>query len=301
MEVGFIGLGRMGRPMAERLLFAGRVVHAFNRSRAPVDALAAKGARPASSLAEVASRADVVLTALPDEETVDRVYEELARHARAPQLYADHSTVSPELSRRCAERLRARGATFLDAPVSGGPEGAAAGTLTIMVGGPDDAFERALPVFRSYGQNIRRCGDVGAGEVVKLVNQLLTTVHAAAAAEAAVLAVKLGADPRLVFDVITTSLGASAMFSRDLPLILARDFSGGAMIRLYVKDLGIVRELARAVGAPLILGAVTEERFREAAARGMSDEDVAGLVRLWEEEAGVTVGGAPETSARHST
>ncbi len=299
MDVGFIGLGRLGRPMAERLLAAGHTVHAFNRSRAPVEALAAKGARPASSLADIAARADIVLTALPTEETVLAVYEELSRSARAEQLFLDHSTVSPDTSRRCASLLWARGARFLDAPVSGGPEGAAAGTLTIMVGGGAAAFERALPVLRAYGANIRRCGDVGAGEVVKLVNQLLTTIHALAAAEAMVLTAKLGADPELVFEVISTSLGASAMFRRVVPLILARDFSGGAMIRLYVKDLAIARALARSAGAPLPLGELTEQRFREAAARGMADEDVAAMVRLWEEAAGVSVRGpAPGTPAR---
>lgn len=282
MEVGFVGVGRLGRPMAERLLASGHVVQVYNRSRPAVDALVAKGARAAASLEDVAARAEVVLTALPTEESVASVYLELAGIARAGQLFIDHSTVGPETSRSCASLLAARGARFLDAPVSGGPEGAAAGTLAIMVGGEADALERALPILRAYGATIRRCGDVGAGEVVKLVNQLLTTIHAAAAAEAFVLATKLGADARLVFDLIAASLGASAMARRDVPLMLARDFGGGALVRLYVKDLALVRSLARSVDAPLVLGAVTEERFQAAAARGMAEDDVAGLVRLWE-------------------
>src|SRR5256885_13467674 len=131
-------------------------------------------------------------------ESVARVYEELARSARAGQVYADHSTVSLELNRRCSAQLRERGAQFLDAPVSGGPAGAQAGTLTVMVGGDKAAFDIALPVFQAFGKDLRLCGGVGAGQAIKLVNQLLVVVHTAAIAEAAVLCAKLGADPNTV-------------------------------------------------------------------------------------------------------
>ncbi|TMB17206.1 MAG: NAD(P)-dependent oxidoreductase [Deltaproteobacteria bacterium] len=288
-QVAFIGLGKMGRPMATRLLQAGHQVQAFNRSRGPVDELAKLGASPATSATEAATRAEVILTALPTAESVARVYEELARAARAGQLYADHSTVSLELNRRCATQLRERGAHFLDAPVSGGPAGAQAGTLTVMVGGDKAAFDIALPVFQAFGKNIRLCGGVGAGQAIKLVNQLLVGVHTAAIAEAAVLGAKLGADPRTVLDLIGTSFGGSTMMTRNLPRFISRDFGAATSVRLLLKDLGIIHDEAKGAQVPLLLGAVAEQRFLEAAARGLADQDMAALVRLWEEAAGVTV------------
>jgi 3-hydroxyisobutyrate dehydrogenase-like beta-hydroxyacid dehydrogenase len=290
MQVGFIGLGKMGRPMTERLLAAGHTVHVFNRSRGPIDALAAQGARPADTAKQVAERAEVILTALPTPDTVEQVYRDLTEAAHESQIYADHSTVSPGLNRRCAEQLAAKGASFLDAPVSGGPAGAQAGTLTVMVGGEQGTFDRALPVFQAFGKNIRLCGPVGAGQVVKLVNQLLVAVHTAAIAEAAVFGTSLGADPRIVLDLIGTSFGGSAMMSRNMPRFISRDFSAATPVSLILKDLGVIHHEASSANVPLLLGALTEQRFLEARARGMDDQDMASLVRLWEEPTGITLG-----------
>src|SRR2546427_1223792 len=165
-QVAFIGLGKMGLPMAARLLQAGHRVHAFNRSRAPVDALVKQGAEPAGSAAEAAARAEFVLTALPTPESVELVYDELAASARAGQVYADHSTVSLALNRRCAALLRPRGAQFLDAPVSGGPAGAQAGTLTVMGGGLRAPLHIAGPRVPAVGQHIRAGGGVGGGQAI---------------------------------------------------------------------------------------------------------------------------------------
>lgn len=288
-QIGFIGLGKMGMPMAARLLQAGHAVHVFNRSRGAMDALAKQGAQPAASAADAAQRAEVILTALPTQETVEQVFEELAASARAGQVYADHSTVSLATNRRCAERLLARGAKFLDAPVSGGPAGAKAGTLTVMTGGEQGAFEVALPVFQAFGKNIRLCGPVGSGQAVKLVNQLLVGVHTAAIAEAAVLGVKLGADPQTVLELIGTSFGGSTMMTRNLPRFISRDFSAATSVRLLLKDLGIIHDEAKAAQVPLLLGALAEQRFLEAMGRGFAEEDMASLVKLWEEPAGATV------------
>jgi 3-hydroxyisobutyrate dehydrogenase/2-hydroxy-3-oxopropionate reductase len=288
-QVAFIGLGKMGRPMAARIQQAGHQVHAYNRSRAPVDELSAMGAAPAKSAAEAAGRAEVILTALPTPESVGRVYEELSAGARAGQVYVDCSTVSPELNRRCAASLAARGAGFLDAPVSGGPAGAQGGTLTVMVGGEQAAFDAALPVFRAFGKNIRLCGGVGAGQAVKLVNQLLVGVHTAAIAEAAVLGASLGADPKVVLELIGTSFGGSTMMTRNLPRFISRDFSPATSVRLLLKDLGIIHAEAKKGQVPLLLGGLAEQRFVEACGRGLAEEDMAALVKLWEEPAGVTV------------
>jgi 3-hydroxyisobutyrate dehydrogenase-like beta-hydroxyacid dehydrogenase len=289
VEVGFVGLGKMGRPMTQRLLAAGHTVHVFNRSRGAIDALAKEGAKPADSAGQVAEQAEVVMTALPTTESVAAVFGEMATHARRGQIFIDHSTVSPGLNRWCAEQLRPTGADFLDAPVSGGPAGAQAGTLTIMVGGEQPVFERALPVLQAFGKNIQRCGSIGAGQVVKLINQLLVGIHTSAIAEAAVFGARFGADPQIVLDLIGTSFGGSTMMTRNLPRFISRDFSPATPVGLILKDLGLIHDEARNGGIPLLLGALAEQRFSEARARGLADEDMAALVKLWEEPTGVTV------------
>jgi 3-hydroxyisobutyrate dehydrogenase-like beta-hydroxyacid dehydrogenase len=290
VEVGFIGLGKMGRPMTQRLLAAGHTVHVFNRSRGAIDALVSEGATSAGSAVEVAQRAEIVMTALPTPDSVDAVYAEMARSARAGQIYIDHSTVSPGLNRACAQRLKEKGADFIDAPVSGGPAGAQAATLTVMVGGEQAVFDRALPVLQAFGKNIRLCGPIGAGQVVKLINQLLVGIHTSAIAEAAVFGVRFGADPQVVLDVIGTSFGGSTMMTRNLPRFMSRDFSPATPVGLILKDLGLIHDEAKAGGVPLLLGGLAEQRFSEANARGLANEDMAALVKLWEEPAGVSVG-----------
>jgi 3-hydroxyisobutyrate dehydrogenase/2-hydroxy-3-oxopropionate reductase len=275
--------------MTQRLLAAGHTVHVFNRSRGAIDALAVEGATPAASAGEVAQRAEMVMTALPTPESVQSVFTEIASVARSGQTFIDHSTVSPSLNRWCAEQLRSRGADFLDAPVSGGPAGAQSGTLTVMVGGEQAVFDRALPVLQAFGKNIRLCGPTGAGQVVKLVNQLLVGIHTSAIAEAAVFGVRFGADPQVVLDVIGTSFGGSTMMTRNLPRFIARDFTPATPVGLILKDLGLIHDEARAGGVPLLLGALAEQRFSEARARGLGDEDMAALVKLWEEPANVKV------------
>lgn len=289
MDVGFVGLGTMGRPMVERLLAAGHRVHVHSRSRGPVDALVAQGAIAADDAAAVAERSEIVLSALPTPDAVDEVYAALAAAARRGQVYADHSTVRPGQNRRWATALAARGADYLDAPVSGGPGGAAAGTLTVMVGGDAAAVERARPVFAAFGSTITHCGPVGAGQVVKLVNQLLVGVHTAAIAEAAVLGAKLGADPAVVLDLLGKSYGGSTMMVRHMPRFMNRDFSAATPVSLILKDLGLIHDEAKAAGVPLLLGGLAEQRFLEAVARGMGGEDMAALVKLWEGPAGVTL------------
>jgi 3-hydroxyisobutyrate dehydrogenase/2-hydroxy-3-oxopropionate reductase len=290
MKAGFVGLGKMGQPMVKRLLAAGFEVHVYNRTPQKTDVLVSEGAKAAESARQVAERADIVMTALPTTDTVEAVYAEMAEAARAGQVYVDHSTVSPGLNRSCAEQLQERGAGFLDAPVSGGPAGAQAGTLTVMVGGDQATFDKALPALQSFGKNIRLCGPTGAGQVVKLINQLLVGVHTSAIAEAAVFGARLGADPQVVLDLIGTSFGGSTMMTRNLPRFISRDFSPATPVSLILKDLGLIHDEAKNAQVPLLLGGLAEQRFLEARARGMGDEDMAALVKLWEEPAGATVG-----------
>jgi len=287
MKVGVIGIGKMGRPIAVRLIAAGHDVSICNRSdNAGVRELRDGGATVLGTPAELAAEAEVVLTELPTEDTVRQVYDDMAAVASNGQLYADHSTVSPGLNRHCAEILARRGASFLDAPVSGGPAGAEAGTLTVMVGGDEATFNRALPVFEAFGGKIRLCGGVGAGQAIKLVNQYLVAVHTMAASEAAAFAVQLGADLGTVQDVIGTSFGSSAMLLRNLPRFIARDFSPATPVGLIAKDLSIIHSEAQDAGMPLLLGGLVEQYYLEAKARGWTGEDMAALVKFWDRQAG---------------
>jgi len=292
MEIGFVGLGKMGRPMTEHLLRAGHRVHVHNRSRAVVDELAAQGAVAATSPREVAERAEMVMTCLTNTPAVEEVYfgpSGLFSAARAGQLFVDHSTVGLDTSRQCAERARAEGADFLDAPVSGGPAGAQGGTLTIMVGGEAATFERARPVFEAYGKNIRLCGPTAAGSAIKLVNQLLVAINTAGLAEALVFGMKAGADPQMILEVVGTGFGGSRMLERNVPLVLDRNFKAGTAVSLILKDLSLINDLAATLGTPLEMGARAQEVFDRAGAAGLGDDDMAGLVRPYERQAGVEV------------
>ena len=291
MELGFIGLGKMGRPMVERLLAGGHRMHVYNRSRAAVDELARQGATPATDAMEVASKCEAVMTALPTVDAVLSTYEAMAEVAHSGQVFVDHSTVSTDVNRECAARLASRAAQFLDAPVSGGPGGAANGTLTVMVGGDETAFNRMLPVFQLFGKNIKLCGRVGSGQAVKLVNQLLVGINTAAVAEAVVFGAKLGADPQVVLEMIGTSFGGSTMMTRNLPRIMKRDFTAATSVTLLLKDLGIIHDEAKKRGVPVLLGGLAEQRFLEAEARGWGQQDMSVLVQLWEEPAGTQVRG----------
>jgi 3-hydroxyisobutyrate dehydrogenase-like beta-hydroxyacid dehydrogenase len=294
MKVGVVGIGKMGRPIAERLIAAGHEVAICNRSEnAAVQSLRFRGASVRSSPRDLATDGAFVLTALPTEDAVRAVYAEMAEVARAGQVYADHSTVSPGLNRQCAETLAACGAAFLDAPVSGGPAGADAGTLTVMVGGDAATFQRALPVFEAFGAKIRLCGPVGAGQAIKLVNQYLVAVHTLAASEAAAFALQLGADLGTVQDVIGTSFGSSAMLLRNLPRYIARDFSPATPVGLIAKDLSIIHSEAAAGGVPLLLGGLVEQCYLEAKARGWAGEDMSALVKFWDREADAAGGSDP--------
>ncbi len=287
MKIGVVGIGKMGRPIAARLIAAGHDVAICNRSdNAGVKALREGGATVLGTPAELAAQTEVVLTALPTEDTVEQVYDDMAAVASKGQLYADHSTVSPGLNRHCAEILAKQGAGFLDAPVSGGPAGAEAGTLTVMVGGNEATFNRALPVFEAFGGKIRLCGGVGAGQVIKLVNQYLVAVHTMAASEAAAFALQLGADLGTVQDVIGTSFGSSAMLLRNLPRFIARDFSPATPVGLIAKDLSIIHSEAQEAGVPLLLGGLVEQYYVEAKARGWTGEDMSALVKFWDRQAG---------------
>jgi 3-hydroxyisobutyrate dehydrogenase len=287
-----IGLGKMGSPMARNLLKAGFPLTVHNRSRPAVDALVALGAVGVDGPAAVAAAADVILTSLPDPAAVEAVYlgpGGLVEAARAGQIYADTSTVGPQTSRTLGERLEKRGAAFLDAPVSGGVAGAEAASLTVMIGGEADAFERARPVLAGIGQRLHHVGPTGSGTIVKLVNQLLVGINMAGVAEALVLGTKAGADPRAMLEVLSSSFGGSRMLERAVPLFLDRGFAGGTPVDLIRKDLGLIADLADEVGVPLAEGVTARRVFDEAHAAGYGAQDMTAVVLPLERVAGVEV------------
>jgi 3-hydroxyisobutyrate dehydrogenase-like beta-hydroxyacid dehydrogenase len=292
MKVGFVGLGRMGRPMTENLLKNGFEVTVHNRSRGVVDELVKQGAKAGGLPRGVVEAADVVMTALPTVETVEEVYlgeDGLIPNARQGQVLIDCSTVGPETTRKCYEAARAKGVGFLDGPMSGGPAGATGGTLTYMIGGDADVFERAKPVFEATGKNIHHVGQSGAGTVVKLVNQLLVAIHTSAASEALAFAVKAGASPVAVQEVIGSSFGGSAMLNRNTPLIVKRDFEGKTSINLILKDLGLIGGVGRDIGARMLMTSLAQEIFKEARALGNGDNDMCSTVLTLEQIMGIEV------------
>lgn len=293
-KVGVVGTGKMGKPMTRNLIKSGYDVYVHNRSQAPVDELAKEGAHDAGSPKGIAQNSDVIVTSLPDPAAVQAVYlgeDGLVANARKGQLYVDTSTVDPGTSRTIAEKLKEKGADFLDAPVSGGVAGAEAGTLTIMVGGDQGAFDRARPVFDVLGQKAHLVGPSGAGTVIKLANQLLVGINMAGVAEALVLGVKAGANPDAMLEVLSTSFGSSRMLDRGVPMIAARDFGGGTPVDLLRKDLGLITDLASQMGVPLATGETARKVFDQAHDEDHGSEDMTAIVRPLEARAGVEVKG----------
>ena len=292
MKVGFIGLGKMGKPMVANLLKAGHQVVVHNRSRGVVEELAKAGAEAAVSPAEVVGKSEAVLTCLPTVEAVEAVYlgpEGLIGAARPGQVLVDHSTIGVADARRLAAAAAAGGVSFLDAPISGGVAGAVGGSLTIMVGGDQAAFDRMLPVFQAEGANIRLAGGAGAGTVVKLVNQLMLLVNMAGVVEGMVLGAKAGVDPQVMYDILSTGFARSGMMDRNTPFFLQRKFDAGTNISLYVKDTALYQQLAQELGVRILGGDLAAERIQEAVAQGLADSDLASLVLPLERLVGVEV------------
>jgi 3-hydroxyisobutyrate dehydrogenase-like beta-hydroxyacid dehydrogenase len=281
--VGFVGLGKMGAPMVRRLLGAGFDVVGANRSQGIVAELAREGMIPAADAATVGERAEVIMTALPDETSVEEVAGQLLGVVGPGKTMVEHSTISPPLARSLAARYADRGAGYLDAPVSGGPAGAEAGKLTVMAGGDPDLLAQVTPVLAAFGDPIRNCGGVGAGQAIKLVNQLLVGIHTSAAAEAAAFGAGLGIEFETIAEVIGTSFGSSAMLARNLPRFTAGDYRAATPVSLLRKDLSLIQGQADDIDVTLRLGRVARELFDEAAEKGMAGEDMAALFKLWSE------------------
>ena len=291
-KIGFIGLGIMGKPMSKNLLEAGHQVVVYDIEAAPVRELAAAGAGTASSPKEVAERSDLIITMLPNSPHVKAAVlgpGGVIEGAAPGALVIDMSSIDPIVAREVGAALNARSIRFLDAPVSGGEPKAIEGTLSIMVGGAAGDFEEALPVLKSMGASAVRCGDVGAGNVTKLANQIIVAVNIAALGEALVLATKCGVDPRQVFQAIRGGLAGSAVMEAKAPMALARNIKPGFRINLHVKDLGNALAAGHEVGVPLPLTAQLMEMMQALKVDGLGDADHGALIRYYEKLAAVEV------------
>ena len=294
-RIGLVGLGIMGRPMARNLLNAGYplVVHDINRDA--VAELAAAGAEPAASAREVAATTDVLITMLPDSPEVRDAYAGPGgafEAIRPGWLAIDMSSISPRVARELAERAGAGGATMLDAPVSGGDKGAIAGTLSIMVGGSKEAFDRAQPIFEVLGKTIVHVGPAGAGQVVKVCNQVVVAVVIEALSEALVLGAKAGVEPDRILDVLQGGLAATKVAELRRTNMLKGKFDPGFRIRLHLKDLRNALDLGREIGVALPATADVEQLMVAARTAGRGEYDHSGLITVIEDLAGYRVSGA---------
>ena len=292
-RIGFIGLGIMGRGMAHNLLKAGFDTRVWNRTASRMDELVAAGAAAAASPADLAAHSDLVITCVsdtPDVEAVILGQNGVIEGARASSLVIDMSTISPQATRDIAARLDARGVGMLDAPMSGGSEGAARGTLSIMVGGDARDVERALPVFQAMGKTITHVGGHGAGQTVKLVNQILVVVNALAMSEALLFAQAGGVDLQRTFDAVSQGAGGSWMFSNRAPQILARDWRPGFTVDLQQKDLRLVLAAADQFGVPVLATSLIFNLYRTLQAQGLGAEGNHALIKALEHLAGFEAG-----------
>jgi len=291
-KVGFVGVGTMGKLMAINLLKAHHQVTAFDLNPAPVEELREYGAESASSAAEAAAAGEVVITMLPSSPHVEEAVlgsGGILEGMKPGTVLIDMSTIDPLVSKRVAEQVQARGFRMLDAPVSGGSVGARDATLTIMVGGPADLFEECKPVLEAMGKNVIHCGDNGMGEVVKVVNNLIAGVSMAVVAEAYNIGIQAGADPKVMYDVISKSSGSCWAHDKVLPYPgvvpsapVNDDFAPGFMVDLMRKDLGLAMAAAQGLKAPALLASVAHELYGGASNLGYGRRDMSAVLKAVE-------------------
>lgn len=288
MNVAFLGLGTMGAPMAANILKRGHALAVWNRSPARAESLVTAGARLASSPADAARGAEFVLTMLSDVRAVDEVYEQLAPALEKNSVAIDLSTVDPATARRTDERVRARGAEFLDAPVSGTRKPAVDGTLLILAAGPAATVERARPILEHLGR-VRHVGDVGQGMAMKLVLNGLGAHMITGLSAMLTFGARHGLDGRAMLDVIASGAFSSPLYASKGERILARDFRPDFTLALTLKDQELVLGAARDLGVPLPTLSAVRDVLADAVATGLAVDDLCGLVQWFERASGVTV------------
>lgn len=295
MHIGFIGLGNMGAPMAHNLLKAGHQLSVFDLNAAAVENLVGAGALPVDSPSAIAQgNAELIITMLPAAAHVKSVYlgeNGLIASSRAGVMLIDCSTIDPHSAREVAKAAAEHGNPMLDAPVSGGTGGAAAGTLTFMVGGSDADFDRAQPILAAMGKNIVHCGAAGNGQVAKVANNMLLGISMIGVAEAMALGVALGMDAKTLAGVINTSSGRcwSSDTYNPFPGVLdnvpaSRGYSGGFGSDLMLKDLGLAGDAAKSVRQPVYLGALAQQLYQTVSSKGDGKLDFSAVIKLYRKD-----------------
>ncbi|QLC74780.1 3-hydroxyisobutyrate dehydrogenase [Pseudomonas sp. LPB0260] len=293
MHIGFLGLGNMGGPMALNLLKAGHSLTVFDPFPQAVSTLVEAGAAAAASPVAVAeAKVEVIITMLPTAAHVKEVYlgkDGLLAHVSQGVLLIDSSTIDPLSARTVAKLATAQGNPMLDAPVSGGTGGAAAGTLTFMVGGSVTVYDQALPILSAMGKNVVHCGDSGNGQVAKIANNMLLGISMAGVAEAMALGVALGMDAKVLAGIINTSSGRcwSSEINNPVPGVLenapaSRGYSGGFGTDLMLKDLGLATEAAKHARQPVLLGAATQQLYQSHSLLGHGGLDFSSIIKLYQ-------------------
>jgi 2-hydroxy-3-oxopropionate reductase len=289
LTVGYIGLGLMGKSIARNILKAGFPLVVHNRSRKAVDELVAEGARATSSPAEVAAQVEVVFTNLPDTPDVEKVVlgpGGILDGAHPGLIWVDNSTVKPAAARTLSLRLAEKGVLSLDAPVSGGDIGARDATLAIMVGGPEEALEKVMPVFQAMGKTVTHVGAAGAGQVAKAANQIMVAAQMVAMGELLIFSQKAGVDPLRVVEAIKG--GAAQCWTLDVkpPRLFAGNRSPGFKAHMQAKDLNIILETAREYGIPLPSAALDAQLYNAMLQNGMGELDNSAVIGIIEQLAG---------------
>lgn len=292
MKIGFIGLGIMGKPMAKNLMRAGYSLIVYDINKEPVRELMSLGAEGGSSPKDVAERTDIIITMLPDSPQVKDVIlgeNGVLEGVRRGAIIIDMSSIAPAVSKEVAIKAEEKGIEFLDAPVSGGEPKAIDGTLAIMVGGKKEVLDRCYDILNKMGSSITLCGEVGAGNITKLANQIIVALNIAAMSEALVLGTKAGVDPEIIYKAIRGGLAGSTVLDAKVPKVLARDFSPGFKIDFHIKDLKNAISTAHEVGVPLPLTSQIMEILQALKVDGKGLSDHSAVIQFYEELAKVEV------------
>lgn len=291
-KIGFIGLGIMGMPMARNLMKAGFAVTVYNRTTSKADKLVAEGAKKAGSPKEAAKGNSVIITIVsdtPDVESVILGESGVIEGVETDAVVIDMSTISPQATQKMAERIKEKGAYMLDAPVSGGDQGAINGTLSIMVGGDTGIFERCRPIFEAMGRTITHVGSNGMGQTVKLMNQILVSGTLNAVVESLIFAKKSGVDLEKAIEAVKGGAAGSWQLSNLAPRIISRDFSPGFMVDLLQKDLNLIMGAAEVVKVPLPITSIIHQMYYALQSSGEGKSGTQVLVKVMERIAGIEV------------
>jgi 3-hydroxyisobutyrate dehydrogenase len=294
-KIGFVGVGAMGKPMAANLLKAGfEVTICPHVNMAPVNALKELGVSVVPTPKEVASASEVVITCLPNTPDVEQVYfgpAGLMEGSKPGQVLIDTSTIDPIATQRFASLAAEKGCTFIDAPMSGGQAGAIAGTLTFMVGGDKDCVDSCKEIFDAMGTKLFYLGGPGAGEVVKLCNNLMLGINLVGVCEAFTMGAKMGVDSEKIAEVVQASSGGSAVIDRYFPkTILHNQYKPGFMLKLMCKDINLALDASRKLGIPSFAGTVSTQVLELVKSMGKGDDDFTVIATLYQEAAGTIIG-----------